>query len=67
MGNTWTYLDMTALGRQEDWEDSPEGYPQTEKYTWWRRHDEYGEEISPDFRAQIDRAVASGTTGGSGT
>ncbi len=28
MGSTWSYLDMTALGRQEKWEDSPEGYPQ---------------------------------------
>ena len=23
MGNTWNYLDITALGRQEEWEDSP--------------------------------------------
>jgi hypothetical protein len=29
MGNTWNYLDITPLGRQEVWEDSPEGYPQT--------------------------------------
>ena len=29
MGTTWSYLDITALGRQEEWEDSPEGYPQT--------------------------------------
>jgi len=28
MGSTWNYLDITALGRQETWEDSPEGYPQ---------------------------------------
>ena len=28
LGSTWSYLDMTALGRQEEWEDSPEGYPQ---------------------------------------
>jgi len=27
MGNTWNYLDITALGRQEEWEDSPEGVP----------------------------------------
>ena len=27
MGSTWSYLDVTALGRQEEWEDSPEGYP----------------------------------------
>lgn len=42
LGTTWTYLDMTALGRQEEWEDSPEGYPQTPPYKWWKRHDEYG-------------------------
>jgi predicted dithiol-disulfide oxidoreductase (DUF899 family) len=41
MGSTWSYLDITALGRQEEWEDSPEGYPQTPPYQWWRLHDEY--------------------------
>ena len=41
MGGTWAYLDITALGRQEEWEDSPEGYPQTAPYEWWNRHDEY--------------------------
>jgi predicted dithiol-disulfide oxidoreductase (DUF899 family) len=40
MGNTWNYLDITALGRQEKWEDSPEGYPQTPTYEWWIWHDE---------------------------
>jgi predicted dithiol-disulfide oxidoreductase (DUF899 family) len=33
--NTWNLLDMTALGRQEDWEVSPEGYPQEPPYEWW--------------------------------
>jgi predicted dithiol-disulfide oxidoreductase (DUF899 family) len=42
MGSTWSYLDITALGRQEEWEDSPEGYPQTRPYQWWNLHDEYG-------------------------
>lgn len=41
MGGTWSYLDITALGRQEEWEDSPEGYPQTPPYEWWNWHDEY--------------------------
>jgi predicted dithiol-disulfide oxidoreductase (DUF899 family) len=35
-------LDLTPLGRQEQWEDSPEGWPQTPPYDWWRKHDEYG-------------------------
>jgi predicted dithiol-disulfide oxidoreductase (DUF899 family) len=42
MGSTWSYLDITALGRQEEWEDSPEGYPQTPPYQWWNYHDAYG-------------------------
>ena len=48
MGNPWNYLDITALGRQEEWEDSPEGYPQTPPYEWWVWHD--------DFRTDPDRA-----------
>lgn len=41
LGSPWSFLDLTPLGRQEDWEDSPAGWPQTPPYTWWRRHDEY--------------------------
>ena len=41
LGSVWSYLDLTPLGRQEEWEDSPDGRPQTPPYTWWRRHDEY--------------------------
>jgi predicted dithiol-disulfide oxidoreductase (DUF899 family) len=42
LGTVWSYLDMTALGRQEEWEDSPEGFPQTPPYGWWNYHDAYG-------------------------
>lgn len=45
--NTWSFLDMTALGRQENWEDSPDGYPQTAPYQWWNWHDEYGNDQPP--------------------
>jgi predicted dithiol-disulfide oxidoreductase (DUF899 family) len=41
LGSVWTFLDLTPLGRQEDWEDSPPGRPQGPRYEWWRRHDEY--------------------------
>ena len=34
-------LDLTPFGRQEEWEDSPEGWPQTPTFAWWRKHDEY--------------------------
>ena len=49
LGSTWSYLDMTALGRQEEWEDSPEGYPQSPPYEWWIWHDE-------SQRTESDRA-----------
>ena len=41
LGTVWSFLDVTPLGRQETWEDSPKGWPQTAPYQWWRRHDEY--------------------------
>jgi predicted dithiol-disulfide oxidoreductase (DUF899 family) len=41
LGSVWTFLDLTPLGRQEAWEDSPPGYPQGKPYEWWKRHDEY--------------------------
>ncbi|SEH77506.1 Predicted dithiol-disulfide oxidoreductase, DUF899 family [Mycolicibacterium rutilum] len=40
---TWNLLDITALGRQENWEDSPEGYPQDPPYEWWTWNDSYAQ------------------------
>ena len=34
-------LDLTPYGRQETWEDSPAGWPQTPAYEWMRLHDSY--------------------------
>ena len=47
LGGTWNYLDLTPLGRQEEWEDSPEGYPQSAPYEWWNWHDAYGAGAPP--------------------
>jgi predicted dithiol-disulfide oxidoreductase (DUF899 family) len=41
LGGFWAFLDLTPFGRQETWEDSPPGWPQSPPYEWWRRHDEY--------------------------
>lgn len=43
LGSNFSYLDLTPYGRQEIWEDSPEGWPQSAPYEWWRHHDKYGE------------------------
>lgn len=48
MGTVWSYLDLTPLGRQELWEDSPEGYPQGQPYKWWNWNDNYDVEDRPD-------------------
>ena len=60
MGGTWNYLDITAFGRQEEWEDSPEGYPRSTPYEWWNWHDEYGnDEASAKVLEQIRRGRAA--------
>jgi predicted dithiol-disulfide oxidoreductase (DUF899 family) len=65
MGNTWNYLDITALGRQEKWEDSPAGYRQTSPYEWWNWHDEYGnEKASAKVLEQVRRGRAAGQANG---
>ncbi|WP_245234088.1 DUF899 family protein [Mycobacterium sp. PS03-16] len=43
IGPVWSFLDITPLGRQEDWQDVPAGRPQGPVYEWWRLHDNYGD------------------------
>ena len=50
MGTLWSYLDLTPLGRQETWENSPEGYPQSSPYKWWNWHDNYDAGPSHDSK-----------------
>ena len=65
MGSTWSYLDITALGRQETWEDSPEGYPQTPPYEWWIWHDD-PDVTDPDRPGLVQlRAAQASMTGDS--
>ena len=41
LGPVWSLLDITAYGRQESWQDAPDGVPQSAPYQWWRLHDNY--------------------------
>jgi predicted dithiol-disulfide oxidoreductase (DUF899 family) len=41
LSSIWALLDITPFGRQEDWQDAPDGVPQDPTYSWARRHDEY--------------------------
>jgi predicted dithiol-disulfide oxidoreductase (DUF899 family) len=58
MGSIWSYLDATPLGRQETWEDSPEGYPQSQPYKWWNWHDQYAADaaVDPGWNKVLDSA-----------
>ena len=71
LGTMWSHLDMTAFGRQEEWEDSPEGTPQTAPYEWWNYHDAYGRErhdprprVRPSHRRALDRRGSGRRPGG---
>ena len=48
LDGTYVYLDLTPFGRQEEWEDSPEGWPQTPTHGWLRHHDKYGDPIGDE-------------------
>jgi predicted dithiol-disulfide oxidoreductase (DUF899 family) len=50
IGSTFSLLDLTPLGRQEEWQDVPPGRPQGEPYTWWRLHDHDGQVGAPNPR-----------------
>ena len=49
LSSVWALLDITPFGRQQEWQDAPEGVPQDPTYSWGRRHDEY----SPETAARI--------------
>jgi predicted dithiol-disulfide oxidoreductase (DUF899 family) len=64
MGSTWSYLDATPMGRQEEWEDSPKGYPQTPPYKWWNWHDSYQADAAPNRKwvEVLENALSSTQT-----
>ena len=43
LAGTYNYLDLTALGRQEDWEEPP-GRSDSPFLAWVRHHDRYGDD-----------------------
>jgi hypothetical protein len=49
---TYNWLDLTARGRQEDW-DQPPGRSDGPPMSWLRRHDDYEDNsrpLEPTFR-----------------
>jgi predicted dithiol-disulfide oxidoreductase (DUF899 family) len=57
---TYNYLDLTPLGRQEDWEQPP-GRSNSPFMAWVRYHDRYGDE--PGRKQAVEPAVSRTTIG----
>lgn len=51
-------LDVTVFGRQESFEDSPDGWPQRPTYSFGKVHDEY----TPDELAELAAPSTTGQT-----
>jgi predicted dithiol-disulfide oxidoreductase (DUF899 family) len=60
MGNSYGMLDMTVYGRQEPWEDSPEGWPRRGRAEGFRSN---GRPISQWPRLAAGRSDDLGTAG----
>jgi predicted dithiol-disulfide oxidoreductase (DUF899 family) len=68
VGGVWTLLDLTPYGRQEAWESSPEGWPQSATYSWLRRHDEHEKsEKQIDEEKHCSSCDPQATTAAAGT
>jgi predicted dithiol-disulfide oxidoreductase (DUF899 family) len=60
LGSTWSILDLTPMGRQEQWEDSPAGTPQTRPYEWWDWHDSYSAAPAPrEWLDKVEGGIAA--------
>ena len=64
MGTVWSYLDITPMGRQEAWEDSPEWVVQTPPYKWWNWHDNYDAALDQKWIEVSDAGEAAMRKGG---
>ena len=63
MSPSFGLLDMTAYGRREEWEDSPEGWPQNPTHSVLRT-DEHGAWSGPRGGRPVPQWTRPGVTGG---
>jgi predicted dithiol-disulfide oxidoreductase (DUF899 family) len=53
LSSVWGLLDITPFGRQEEWQDAPDGVPQDPTGSWVRRHDQYSAEELAGGRTSV--------------
>jgi Uncharacterized protein conserved in bacteria len=47
LGHTFPLIDLLPWGRQEDWQDSPAGWPQSPTYTRWQGSPDIARQYGP--------------------
>jgi predicted dithiol-disulfide oxidoreductase (DUF899 family) len=45
---TFALIDLLPYGRQEEWQDSPEGWPQSPTYSRWASSEDIAAVYGPD-------------------
>jgi predicted dithiol-disulfide oxidoreductase (DUF899 family) len=48
LSNTFALIDLLPYGRQEEWQDSPEGWPQSPTYSRWASSEGIAALYGPD-------------------
>jgi predicted dithiol-disulfide oxidoreductase (DUF899 family) len=51
IGSVWSVFSLAPYGGQGEDEDVPDGWPQAPYSFWFRRHDEYGDDLPPSANA----------------
>jgi predicted dithiol-disulfide oxidoreductase (DUF899 family) len=63
LGHTFGLIDLLPYGRQEDWQDSPAGWPQSPTYSRWPGSEafaRYGDEPTPGSVPSTKRSAGGG-------
>jgi predicted dithiol-disulfide oxidoreductase (DUF899 family) len=48
LSHTFALIDLLPYGRQEEWQDSPEGWPQVPTYSKWTTSEQIADAYGPD-------------------
>jgi predicted dithiol-disulfide oxidoreductase (DUF899 family) len=48
LSHTFALIDLLPYGRQEEWQDSPDGWPQSPAYSRWPSAEDIAERYGPD-------------------
>ena len=59
LSHTFALIDLLPWGRQEEWQDSPEGWPKSPTYSSWLDSPDIARALRPERKPTHDRASVS--------